>query len=379
MDATVRASQRGRQHWSAAFPRLEAWILSRPVSASSSGPTSEISSQAGEGNFEDNLLVSTPSPLVQQVLVVQAQNGVSMASGTATTAPSTATTAPSTAPLPLVTGPSIMEPIVPIGAQMGAQDTPSVIQGARPAISTEQTMQSTQRYGTLPYISGQLYTAPLPYAAYTAPLPYAAMPAMSARPSVPMGYYGQGNQFPFMPNWMMTEREQMLQQQLLQERQQFEAALRASQAQPQPQPPISSLGLQSKVGDDVDFNVKRSASTKRARPEDQTTDETKHARSASTSRRSLSPKRDYPRGTCTATRPSQASPKRAEHTLSPAQDREAFKADMTSMLSDMLQASLSKFASQFNPSSGGQGDPAPAQTVASEPTVDVASNFDDTA
>ena len=48
---------------------------------------------------------------------------------------------------------------------------------------------------------------------------------------------------------------------------------------------------------------------------------------------------------------------------------------MTSMLSEMLQASLSKFASQFNPSSGGQGDSA--QTVASEPTVDVASIYDD--
>ena len=91
-----------------------------------------------------------------------------------------------------------------------------------------------------------------------------------------------------------------------------------------------------------------------------------------------SPKRDYPRGTCTATRPSQASPKRAERTLTPAQDLEAFKADMTSMLSDMLQASLRKFASQFNPSSGGQGDTAPTQTVVSEPTVDVASNDDDT-
>ena len=48
------------------------------------------------------------------------------------------------------------------------------------------------------------------------------------------------------------------------------------------------------------------------------------------------------------------------------------------MTSDMLQASLSKFASQFNPSSGGQGDSAPTQTVASEPTVDVSSNYDDT-
>ena len=48
----------------------------------------------------------------------------------------------------------------------------------------------------------------------------------------------------------------------------------------------------------------------------------------------------------------------------------------------MLQASFSKFASKFNPSSGGQGDTAqgdtaPTQTVASEPTVDVASNDDD--
>ena len=77
-----------------------------------------------------------PSPLVQQVLVVQTQNGVNMVSGTTTTAPSTAGT---------------IEPIVPIGAQLGAQDTPSVIQGARPVVSTEQTMQSTQRYGTLPY------------------------------------------------------------------------------------------------------------------------------------------------------------------------------------------------------------------------------------
>ena len=83
------------------------------------------------------------------------------------------------------------------------------------------------------------------------------------------------------------------------------------------------------------------------------------------------------RGTCTATRPSQASPKRAEHRPAPAQDLEAFKADMTSMLSDMLQSSLSKFASQFNPSSGGQGDSAPTQTMAFVPTMDVASDRED--
>ena len=105
---------------------------SNPVSGSSSGPASEISSLVCGDEFDDNLLVSTPSLLVQQVLVVQTQNGVNVAWGTATTAPSTATTAPSTAPLPLMAGPSTIELIVPIVAQFGAQDTE----------------QSTQRYGT---------------------------------------------------------------------------------------------------------------------------------------------------------------------------------------------------------------------------------------
>ena len=125
-DARARASQRGKEHWTAAFPQLEVWITSRPASASSSGPASEISSLVSGDDFGDNLLVSTPSPLVQQVLVVQTQNGAKMASGMATTAPSTATTAPSTAPLPLTAGPSTMEPIVPIVVQIEAQDTPSV-------------------------------------------------------------------------------------------------------------------------------------------------------------------------------------------------------------------------------------------------------------
>ena len=68
----------------------------------SSGPASEISTLVSGDDFDDYLLVSTPSPLVQQVFLVQNQNGVNMASGTATTA----TTAPSTAPLPLTAGPS---------------------------------------------------------------------------------------------------------------------------------------------------------------------------------------------------------------------------------------------------------------------------------
>ena len=67
----------------------------------------------------------------------------------------------------------------------------------------------------------------------------------------------------------------------------------------------------------------------------------KRARSsASTSRRSLSPRRDYPRGTSTVTRPSQASPEQAESRPVHAQHLEIFKADMTSMVADMLESSL---------------------------------------
>ena len=166
----------------------------------------------------------------------------------------TATVAPSMAPLPLTAGQtagqSSTEPLVPIVVQIEAQDTPSVIQGARPIIGAEQPIQSTQVYGTLPYFSGPPSTAPLPYSAYTAPLPYAAMPAMSARPSLPMGYYGMPNS-----NWMISEMEHALQQQLIQERQQFEA-WKASQAQPQPQPPSTAGPV--KVGDDVDINKEKS-------------------------------------------------------------------------------------------------------------------------
>ena len=164
-------------------------------------------------------------------------------------ASSTATTVPATRPLTAgMSTPSTIEPIVPIVVPLGAQEMPSVtgmspipIQTARPVVSTEQrTMQST----------ALLYTAlPDPAMPYSSPampsmaLPYNAMPSvMQARP-YPMGYYGLGNQFPLMPNpnWM-SEREQLL----LQERQQFEA-WRASQAQPQPQPPLVHRGFQLKL------------------------------------------------------------------------------------------------------------------------------------
>ena len=72
-----------------------------------------------------------------------------------------------------------------------------------------------------------------------------------------------------------------------------------------------------------------------------------------TSQRSLSPQRDYPQGT--VTKPSQASPKHAEDRPVQAQDLANFKSDMTSLIKDMIQSSLSTIASQFKPESGGKG------------------------
>ena len=177
---------------------------------------------------------------------------------------------------------------------------------------------------------------------------------MSVRPNQ-MGYLTgasstfntRGTQFPYMsnPSWEVSQREQMLQNQFLKEQQQFEA-WKVRHAQPQTSqmqaPPIVPSGptVSEKVKVDADVEVisVRSACAKRARPRDQaTTNVSKRARSsASTSRRSVPLCRDYPKGTSTVTRPSQASPKDAEDRPVHAQDLEVFKADMTSMLADML-------------------------------------------
>ena len=137
------------------------------------------------------------------------------------------------------------------------------------------------------------------------------MPAMSARPTEPMGYFGQGGQLPFV----LTEEQLLQQQQLLREKQDFDAwGTSRAQAKTQPQPEIISEGpIPAEVNVEVNVDSsERSASVARARPKDQVTKKAKAKRagSASTSQRSPSPKRDYPRGTCTVTRPSRASPRK---------------------------------------------------------------------
>ena len=257
IDARARAEQRGKQHWTVACPHVEAWILAKPASTSAS----EISSQAGEGDFDDERLVDTPKQHEVQVLVVQSQNGANMATSSTPTAAGTTITAKSTA----ASTAAYQEPIV---EQLG-QDTPSVTQGARPEL----------KYGSQPHFSAQQYTAASgitaaqPYTAgsqpyftaaqqYIAPYNNNNIPAMSARPAEPIGYFGQGGQFPLM----LTQEQLLHQQQLLREKREFDA-WRASRAQAQIQSQPQAL---SEAEVNVDSS-ERSASVARARPQDQVT------------------------------------------------------------------------------------------------------------
>ena len=59
------------------------------------------------------------------------------------------------------------------------------------------------------------------------------------------------------------------------------------------------------------------------------------------------PLKGYPRGTSTVTRPTPSSPIKVKDRPVQAQDLADFKSDMTSSIQDMIQSSLSSFASQF--------------------------------
>ena len=82
---------------------------------------------------------------------------------------------------------------------------------------------------------------------------------------------------------------------------------------------------------------RRSASVKRSRSQDQKHSVSKRARSSTaTSKRSLSPKRDYPRGTSTVTRSTPSSPIKIEVRPVQAQDFANFKTDITSLIQYMI-------------------------------------------
>ena len=115
----------------------------------------------------------------------------------------------------------------------------------------------------------------------TAPAATLLLPILSVRPNqmgyfagAPSNFYSQSNQFPYMANpfWEASQREQFLQNQLLQVRQQFEA-WKARHAQPQvaqrkapPLVPWEPTVIVKAPDEDVEVISVRSASAKKAVP-----------------------------------------------------------------------------------------------------------------
>ena len=114
-DAILRAVQRGRQHWTSAFPHIEAWITSRPDStAASSKPGSEISFLVDSGNnFSNNNVIIISTGTLNGDLKVHESIGVTTNMAGAALPPPSAAMLLSVAALPLTPG-AIQTSDVPI-------------------------------------------------------------------------------------------------------------------------------------------------------------------------------------------------------------------------------------------------------------------------
>ena len=225
--------QRGRQHWSSVFSHLEA-LASRPVSAAaSSEPGSEISSMMGSGDdVSDKLVISTTGPLVQGSNGVNSNMADNVLQITVAATPLTGAATPLT--------PSKIQPIV---VQLSVQDTPSASgSSCMPLISMPPVhpplISMPLAAPTATQLAAPTATQPaapsgtqLAATQLAAPTAMHLLPIMSVRPNqigfagASSNFYSQSNQFPYManPSWEASQREQILQNQLLQERQQFEA------------------------------------------------------------------------------------------------------------------------------------------------------------
>ena len=178
----------------------------------------------------------------------------------------------------------------------------------------------------------------------------------------------------------------------MQEFRQFQAwklsMSKASQAQAQPFVDLTEPQEQAEApGKVVEIFDKpsRSTSVKRRRSQvqsDQTHTKVKRARSATiastvTCQRSLSLRRDYPRGTSTITKPRESNTViKTSTTTKPVSGRPVqaqyladFKTDMTSLIQNMIQSSLSSLTSQFK-FSGGKGVASRDQDLESEQNQD---------
>ena len=145
VDARLRITQRGRQHWKSAFPYIEAWMTNKPASAAaSSEPGPEICSFVESGDeFSEKVVVSTTGPLTED-LVVQNYIGVTT-NMTGTALPSTVSALPLT--------PSTIQSIV---VSLNVQATSSVAaSSSMPLISTPPVTQAAGPLINMPHVAMQ--------------------------------------------------------------------------------------------------------------------------------------------------------------------------------------------------------------------------------
>ena len=93
VDARLRTTQRGRQHCTAAFPYIKAWITTKPASAATtSEPGSEISFVDSGDDLSEKLVTSMTGHLIEDLVV---QNPIGVTTNMAGTAlPSKVTALP---------------------------------------------------------------------------------------------------------------------------------------------------------------------------------------------------------------------------------------------------------------------------------------------
>ena len=164
VDARLRTTQRGRQHWTSAFPSIEAWIMTKPASgAASSEPGSEIFSFMDSGDdLSEKLVASMTGPLIEE-LVAQNSNEVT-ANMAGTALPSTVTALRVALPLTPSTIQSIVVPL-------SVQDTPSVAgSSCMPLISMPQVTQGAGPLISMPHAAVQ------PAAMQPSAMQFTAMP-----------------------------------------------------------------------------------------------------------------------------------------------------------------------------------------------------------
>ena len=206
VDARLRATQRGKQHWSSAFPHLKAWLASRPASTASSEPGSEVSSMMGSGDE----VISTTGPLVEDFMV-QEPKGVSfnMADNVL----------PNTVAANQLSGAATPHNTTYCCAIEHSGHAQCL---CMPLISMPSAAPTAPTVGLLISMSLAAPTAmqlAAPTAVQRAALP-PLLPIMSVRPNhmgyfagAPSNFYPQSKQFPYManPSWEASQREQLLQ------------------------------------------------------------------------------------------------------------------------------------------------------------------------